>query len=326
MYDVFFAQLGTENQNIIDHKSYIKLYQTSDIIHHKSDIIHLRIMLKIAIQKSGRLYEDSIKLLKECGIELNNGNKQLKAVAFNFPLEVYFLRDDDIPQYIYDGVADIGIVGENVMLEKNKEIDLIYRLGFGRCRLSIAVPKSMQYQSIEDLEGLKIATSYATILQDFLTSKNVNAEIHEISGSVEIAPGIGLADAICDLVSSGSTLFTNGLKEAEVILKSEAVLAANKNLSAENKLVLEKLLLRINAVKTAKNNKYIILNAPNHQLKNISSVLPGMKSPTVTPLAEEGWSSVQSVVNENDFWDVIEKLKQFEAEGILVLPIEKMIV
>jgi ATP phosphoribosyltransferase len=283
-------------------------------------------MLKIAIQKSGRLYEDSIKLLKECGIQLNNGNKQLKTVAENFPLEVYFLRDDDIPQYVYDGVADIGIVGENVLLEKNKEINLVYRLGFGKCKLSIAVPKNMQYRSIADLEGLKIATTYSHILQKYLNENNSNAEIHEISGSVEIAPGIGLADAICDLVSSGSTLFTNGLKEVEIILKSEAVLTANKALSGENKILLEKLLLRINAVKTAKNNKYIILNAPNHQLKNISSVLPGMKSPTVTPLAEVGWSSVQSVVNENDFWEVIEKLKQFEAEGILVIPIEKMIV
>ena len=283
-------------------------------------------MLKIAIQKSGRLYEDSIKLLKECGIELNNGNKQLKAVAFNFPLEVYFLRDDDIPQYIADGVADIGIVGENVILEKAKDIDIIYRLGFGRCRLSLAVPKTMKYSQVADLEGLKIATSYSNILQGFLTKNNITAEIHEISGSVEIAPGIGLADAICDLVSSGSTLFTNGLKEVEVILQSEAVLAGTRNLSAEKAAILEKLLLRINAVKTAKNNKYILLNAPNHQLKNIFSLLPGMKSPTVVSLVEEGWSSVQSVVNENDFWEVIEKLKQCEAEGIIVIPIEKMIV
>ena len=282
-------------------------------------------MLKIAIQKSGRLYEESVKLLKECGIQLNNGNKQLKTVAENFPLEVYFLRDDDIPQYVADSVADIGIVGENVMLEKNKDIELIYRLGFGKCRLSIAVPKAMPYNSIKDLEGLKIASTYRHILQDFLNSRNCNAEIHEISGSVEIAPGIGLADAICDLVSSGSTLFTNGLKEVEIILKSEAVLAANKNLSAEKLAILQKLLLRINAVKTAKNNKYIILNAPNSQLANITSILPGMKSPTITPLAEEGWSSVQSVVNENDFWEVIEKLKLCEAEGILVIPIEKMI-
>lgn len=283
-------------------------------------------MLKIAIQKSGRLYDDSIKLLKECGIELNNGNKQLKAAAFNFPIEVYFLRDDDIPQYVYDGVADIGIVGENVLLETAKDIDLVYRLGFSKCRLSIAVPKSIEYNSIKDLEGLKIATTYSTILQSYLTEKKINAEIHEISGSVEIAPGIGLADAICDLVSSGSTLFTNGLKEVEVILKSEAVLTANKNLSAENKAILEKLLLRINSVKTAKNNKYIVLNAPNDQLKNIASILPGAKSPTIVPLVEAGWSSVHSVVNENDFWDIIEKLKQFGAEGILVMPIEKMIV
>ena len=283
-------------------------------------------MLKIAIQKSGRLYEDSIKLLKECGIELNNGNKQLKAAAFNFPIEVYFLRDDDIPQYVYDGVADIGIVGENVLLEKNKDIEIAYRLGFGRCRLSIAVPKAVKYTSLEDLRGLKIATTYSTILQQYLNDKNIEAEIHEISGSVEIAPSIGLADAICDLVSSGSTLFTNGLKEVEVILQSEAVLSVNKNLTADKRLILEKLLLRINSVKTAKNNKYILLNAPNHQLKNIFSLLPGMKSPTVVPLVEEGWSSIQSVINENDFWDVIEKLKQFEAEGIIVMPIEKMIV
>ena len=239
---------------------------------------------------------------------------------------MFFLRDDDIPQYVYDGVADIGIVGENVLLEKNKDIDIAYRLGFGRCRLSIAVPKTVQYNSIEDLKGLKIATTYSTILQQYLNDKNIKAEIHEISGSVEIAPSIGLADAICDLVSSGSTLFTNGLKEVEVILQSEAVLSVNKNLTAEKQLILEKLLLRINAVKTAKNNKYILLNAPNHQLKNIFSLLPGMKSPTVVPLVEEGWSSIQSVVNENDFWEVIEKLKQFEAEGIIVIPIEKMIV
>lgn len=282
-------------------------------------------MLKIAIQKSGRLYEDSIKLLKECGIELNNGNKQLKTIAGNFPMEIYFLRDDDIPQYVYDGVADIGFVGENVFLEKGKDIDMIYRLGFGKCRLSIAVPKSITYNSVSDLDGLKIATSYSNLLQKFLTEKNINAEIHEISGSVEIAPGIGLADAICDLVSSGSTLFTNGLKEVEVVLKSEAVLIANKNIAEEDKKILEKLLLRINAVKTAQNNKYILLNAPNSQLKNIIAVLPGMKSPTIVPLAEEGWSSVQSVVKEDIFWEVIEKLKSLGAEGILVVPIEKMI-
>jgi ATP phosphoribosyltransferase len=282
-------------------------------------------MLKIAIQKSGRLYDDSIRLLKECGIELNNGNKQLKAVAWNFPLEVFFLRDDDIPQYVFDSVADIGIVGENVLLEKNRDIELLARLGFGRCRLSIAVPKAMQYNAVADLNGLKIATTYSHLLQQYLTAQQVTAEIHEISGSVEIAPGIGLADAICDLVSSGSTLFTNGLKEVEVVLQSESVLAVNKNLTAEKQEILNRLLLRINAVKKAKSVKYILLNAPNHQLKNIEAILPGAKSPTIVPLATEGWSSVQSVVNENDFWEVIEKLKACEAEGILVVPIEKMI-
>ena len=283
-------------------------------------------MLKIAIQKSGRLYDNSIRLLKECGIELNNGNKELKTAAFNFPLEVYFLRDDDIPQYVFDGVADIGIVGENVLLEKGKNISLVNRLGFSKCRLSIAIPKGIEYNTVSDLNGLKIATSYFRLLQNFLNEKNIDAEIHEISGSVEIAPGIGLADAICDLVSSGSTLFTNGLKEIEVVLQSEAVLVANNNLPASKKEILDKLLLRINAVKTAKNSKYILMNAPDHQLKNIAAVLPGIKSPTIVPLAEKGWSSVQSVVNENDFWEVIEKLKEFEAEGILVVPIEKMIV
>ena len=282
-------------------------------------------MLKIAIQKSGRLYEHSLQLLKECGIEINNGNRQLKAVAFNFPVEVYFLRDDDIPQYVFDGVADVGFVGENVVYEKNKDINVVSKLGFGRCRLSIAVPKNMNYISVANLENLKIATSYTKLLQNFLNDNNTTAEIHEISGSVEIAPGIGLADAICDLVSSGSTLVTNGLKEVEVVLQSEAVLVANKNLSAENNAVLDKLLMRISAVKAARNNKYIMLNAPNDQLKNIASVLPGMKSPTIVPLAESGWSSVQSVVNESDFWDIIEKLKSFGAQGILVVPIEKMI-
>lgn len=282
-------------------------------------------MLKIAIQKSGRLYEQSVQLLKECGIELNNGNRQLKVQAFNFPAEAYFLRDDDIPQYVCDGVADIGIVGENVFFEKNKDIQIVRKLGFGRCRLSIAVPKSLKYSGVKDLNGLKIATSYTVLLKKFLGENNLKAEIHEISGSVEIAPGIGLADAICDLVSSGSTLFTNNLKEVEVILNSEAALVANKNLDEENTKILDNLLLRIDAVKAAKNYKYIMMNAPDHQLKNICALLPGMKSPTIVPLAEKGWNSIQSVVNENDFWQVIAKLKVFEAEGILVVPIEKMI-
>ena len=282
-------------------------------------------MLKIAIQKSGRLYEQSVQLLKECGIELNNGNRQLKVKAFNFPAEAYFLRDDDIPQYVADSVADVGIVGENVVFEKEKDLNIVSKLGFGRCRLSIAVPKNMNYLGASNLNGLKIATSYTVLLQKFLTENNLKADIHEISGSVEIAPGIGLADAICDLVSSGSTLFTNNLKEVEVILDSQAVLVANKNLDEENRKILENLLLRINAVKAAKNYKYIMMNAPDRQLENICALLPGMKSPTVVPLAEKGWSSIQSVVNENDFWEVIEKLKQFEAQGILVVPIEKMI-
>lgn len=281
--------------------------------------------LKIAIQKSGRLNEDSIKILKEAGIEFNNGLNKLKAEAVNFPLEVFFLRDDDIPQYIEDGVADIGIVGENVVIEKNKEVKIVDRLGFGKCRLSIAIPKNQKYKGIQDLEGKRIATSYSTVLSKYLKKNKINAEIHEISGSVEIAPGIGLAEAICDLVSSGSTLFTNGLKEVEVILKSEAVLIANNNLTTEQQTILSKLLFRINAVKKAKSNKYILLNAPNKNLDAICKILPGMKSPTILPLADKGWSSVHSVVNENEFWDIIEKLKEKGAEGILVVPIEKMI-
>jgi ATP phosphoribosyltransferase len=282
--------------------------------------------LKIAVQKSGRLNEDSLRILKECGIGFSDGVNKLKASAKNFPLEVYFLRDDDIPQYVEDGVADIGIVGENIMLEKNKDVKVADRLGFGKCRLSIAVPKSKKYKDITDLEGKRIATSYPVILAKYLKKMKVNAEIHEISGSVEIAPGIGLADAICDLVSSGSTLFMNGLKETEVILKSEAVMIANKKLNEEKVELLDKLLFRFNALKKAGNNKYILLNAPTHNLEKIIRVLPGMRSPTVLPLAEKGWCSVHSVVNENDFWEIIEQLKALGAEGILVVPIEKMIV
>jgi ATP phosphoribosyltransferase len=281
--------------------------------------------LRIAIQKSGRLNENSIKILKEAGIEFDNGLNKLKAEAFNFPIEVFFLRDDDIPQYVEDGVADIGIVGENVVLEKNKELKVIDRLGFGKCRLSIAIPKDQKYKSIADLNGKRIATSYSTILSKYLKKNKITAEIHEISGSVEIAPGIGLADAICDLVSSGSTLFTNGLKEVEIILKSEAVLVANKKLDQSRQDILERLLFRINAVRKAKYNKYILMNAPNNKLEAICKVLPGMKSPTILPLAETGWSSVHSVVQEDQFWDIIEKLKSNGAQGILVVPIEKMI-
>jgi ATP phosphoribosyltransferase len=282
--------------------------------------------LKIAIQKSGRLSESSLKLLKECGIDLDNGINKLKSEANNFPLEVFFLRDDDIPQYVEDGVADIGIVGENIVLEKNKDLKTLSKLGFGKCRLSLAIPKDKKYNSVKDLDGLRIATTYSGILNKFLKKNRIKAELHEISGSVEIAPGIGLADAICDLVSSGSTLFMNGLKEVEVILRSEAVLVSNKDLSKEKELLLEKLLFRLNAVKRSKNNKYILLNAPNKSLDKIVKILPGMKSPTILPLADKGWSSVHSVVNENEFWDIIEQLKENGAQGILVIPIEKMIV
>lgn len=281
--------------------------------------------IRVAIQKSGRLYEDSIRVLKECGIEVNTGMNKLKAEANNFPMEVFFLRDDDIPQYVQDKVADIGIVGENVLLEKNKDVKIIEHLGFGKCRLSIAVPKGKTYKNISDLEGLKIATTYKTILSNFLRKEKVNAEIHEISGSVEIAPSIGLADAICDLVSSGSTLFMNGLKEVEVILKSEAVLIQNNTLGREELQLIEKLMFRLNAVKKSKKNKYILMNAPNDKLEKIIQILPGMKSPTVLPLAENGWSSVHSVVQEDEFWGIITALKENGAQGILVVPIEKMI-
>lgn len=282
-------------------------------------------MLRLALQKSGRLHSDSVNLLRECGIRINNGNGQLKSSARNFPLEVFFLRDDDIPQYVADGVADAGIVGENILLEKNTELNQTTRLGFGHCRLSLAVPRSFAYERLGDLEGTKIATSYPHLLNNFLRKHGVSADVHVISGSVEIAPGIGLADAVCDLVSSGSTLLTNGLKEVEVILRSEAVLIANNDMSAENRDTFNKLLFRIESVKNAGSNKYIMMNAPNESLAEIFKVLPGMKSPTVVPLAEDGWSSVQSVVNEDVFWEVIEKLKALKAEGILVVPIEKMI-
>ena len=284
------------------------------------------VTLKIAVQKSGRLYEGSMKLLKECGIEVSNGNNQLRVIAANFPVEVFFLRDDDIPEYVQDAVADIGFVGENVVKESNKETDTIEKLGFGKCRLSVAVPKNGTLQSIEDLNGKKIATSYPTILSGFLNEKGITASIHEISGSVEIAPRIGLADAICDLVSSGSTLFTNELKEIETILFSEAVLISNKNLTPEKRIILESLLFRIRSVKKARNNKYVLLNAPNDKLGTICQLLPGMRSPTILPLAESGWSSVHSVINESDFWNVIEKLKANGAQGILIIPIEKMII
>ncbi len=281
--------------------------------------------LKIAVQKSGRLYEDSLRLLKECGITIANGGNKLKAEAANFPIEVYFLRDDDIPQYVEDGVADIGIAGENVVYEKRKQVDVQEKLGFGKCRLSIAVSKNETF-SQPWLNGKRIATSYPVLLQQYLDKQNISAEIHEISGSVEIAPGIGLADAICDLVSSGSTLLTNGLKEVETILFSQAVLISSKELSSEKENLVQKLLFRIRAVQKARNNKYVLLNAPDNKLEDIIKLLPGMKSPTVLPLATKGWSSVHSVLQEDDFWDIIEQLKAAGAEGILVVPIEKMII
>ena len=281
--------------------------------------------LKLAIQKSGRLHEDSIRMLKECGIDIENGVNKLKAEATNFPLELFFLRDDDIPQYVEDGVADIGFVGENVVYEKAKKVEVSYKLGFGKCRLSFAVNKNETFTGSGYLSGKKIATSYPVLVQQYLNEHKIQAEIHEISGSVEIAPGIGLADVICDLVSSGSTLFMNGLKEADTILNSQAVLIKRMGLNEEATAILNKLLFRMESVKKAKKNKYVLLNAPNENLEKIVSLLPGMKSPTVVALATPGWSSVHSVIAESDFWDIIEKLKQAGAEGILVVPIEKMI-
>lgn len=280
--------------------------------------------LRIAIQKNGRLSEKSLQLLADCGIRVNNGGK-LKAEAANFPLEVLFLRDDDISQYVEEGVADVGMLGENTVLEKDKKVEIVRQLGFAKCRLSLAVSKEVKYTGTDWFEGKKVATSYPKILGDYFKKKGVNATIEVISGSVEIAPGIGLAEGICDIVSTGSTLLANGLKEVEQVLTSQAVLIANPNLSEEKKALLESIMFRMNAVQKASENKYILLNAPNAKLKEITAVLPGMKSPTILPLAEEGWSSLHSVVKEDEFWEVIDKLKVLGAEGILVCPIEKMI-
>jgi ATP phosphoribosyltransferase len=282
-------------------------------------------VLKIAIQKSGRLHDDSVKLLKDCGIAVKNGYNQLKTTSDNFPLEVYFLRDDDIPQYVEDGVAHVGIVGENVLFEKAKSVQVVEQLGFGKCRLSIAVQKAEHYSSAGDLQEKKIATSYPALTRRFLEQQKISAEIHEISGSVELAPGIGLADAICDLVSSGSTLFMNGLQEVETILYSQAVLVQNNDLDAAQQKILQQLLFRIRAVKKARNNKYVLMNVPDYAVQAVTALLPGMKSPTVLPLAESGWSSVHSVLSEEEFWEKIEALKSAGAQGILVVPIEKMI-
>jgi ATP phosphoribosyltransferase len=283
-------------------------------------------ILRIAIQKSGRLQEGSLQLLKESGLSFSNGKDQLKAPARNFPAEVLFLRDDDIPQYVEDNVADVGIVGENVVAEKQKDIKVVKRLDFAKCRLSLAVPRSENYVGLSWFNGKNIATSYPNIVKDYLKKKNIDAGIHEISGSVEIAPGIGLAEAICDLVSTGSTLLSNGLREVEIVMQSEAVLTSNPMLSADKKAILDKLLFRIEAVQKAKNNKYILLNCPNEAIEKITGVIPGMKSPTIMPLSRQGWSSLHSVVDENDFWEKIDQLRLLGAEGILVIPIEKMIV
>ena len=282
--------------------------------------------LKIAVQKSGRLLDDSIKILKECGIKIDNGKDQLKASARKFPIDLLFLRNSDIPQYEQDGVADIGIIGQNTVIEKQKELEEVLRLGFSKCRLSIAVPRNTPYTGPEFLQGKRIATSYPNSLQGFLNQHKIQAEIHEISGSVEIAPNIGLADAICDLVSTGSTLFKNGLEEKDIILKSEACIVKSKKMPASVEPILNKLIYRIKSVLTARNNKYLLMNAPNDSIKQIIEILPGMKSPTVMPLATEGWSSIHTVISEDRFWEIIEALEGAGAQGILVVPIEKMII
>ena len=281
--------------------------------------------LKIAIQKSGRLHDESIQILKDCGISVYNGNDQLKVTASNFPLEVYYLRNSDIPQYLIDGVVDIAIVGDNLLVEKGQNIQIAEKLGFSKCKVSVAVPKNFNYNSIQDLNGLRVATSYPKTVVDYFSSKGISVDIHQISGSVEIAPNIGLSDAIVDIVSSGSTLFKNGLKEVEVILKSEAVLAVSPQISNEAKQLVSKLQFRIQAVLRSRKSKYILMNVPNDKISEISKILPVLKSPTVMPLAEEGWSSVHSVIDEDKFWEVIDQLKEAGAEGILVCPIEKMV-
>ncbi len=281
--------------------------------------------LKVAIQKKGRLSENSHKLLEECGIKFSNGADVLKTEAINFPVEILFLRDDDIPQYVEQKVADIGILGENIVFEKNKDVAVLDQLGFAHCRLSLAIPKEQSFTGPEFFMNKKIATSYPRLLGNYLKENNITAEIEEISGSVEIAPGIGLADAVCDIVSSGSTLMTNGLREVTTIMKSQAVIISNKNLDEHKQNILNKLLFRIRAVKNANENKYILLNAPLESLQQICKILPGMKSPTILPLEEKGWCSIHSVVKEDEFWDRIDQLKNAGAEGILVIPIEKMI-
>ena len=282
-------------------------------------------MIRIAIQKSGRLNIDSMALLKSCGISIDNGKDQLKAAARNFPMEVFSLRNGDIPQYLRDGVVDLAIVGSNLLVEKGKELEIIEPLGFSKCRVSIAIPKGIPFAGVSDLANKKIATSYPNTVNQFLDKKGIQADIHVISGSVEIAPNIGLADAICDIVSSGSTLFKNNLNEVIEILKSEAVLVQAPNVTSEQQLLIDKLRFRVQAVLRAKQSRYILLNVPNEQIDAVSAILPVLKSPTVLPLAQEGWSSIHSVINSGDFWEVIDQLKAAGAEDILVCPIEKMV-
>ncbi|WP_420593223.1 ATP phosphoribosyltransferase [Robiginitalea biformata] len=281
--------------------------------------------IKIAIQKSGRLNEDSLRILKDCGISIDNGRDQLKAAARDFPMEVLYLRNGDIPQYLRDGVVDIAIIGENVLFEKGKDIRVSVRLGFSKCRVSLALPKSVDYSEIGDLDGKRIATSYPNTVRHFLDKAGISADLHIINGSVEIAPNIGLADAICDIVSSGSTLFKNNLKEVEVLLQSEAVLAVSPKIGEEQEGILRQLQFRIESVLRARQNKYVLMNAPNDRLEEIIALLPGMRSPTVLPLADEGWSSVHTVINRERFWEVLDEVKKAGAEGILVCPIEKMV-
>jgi ATP phosphoribosyltransferase len=282
--------------------------------------------LKIAIQKSGRLNEDSLKLLKDCGIAIDNGKDQLKVVVENFPMEILYLRNSDIPQYLEDGTVDIAIVGENLLIEKQKKVAIVEPLGFSKCKVSLAVPKEVDDDSLSYFNGKKIATSYPVTLQKYLEANNIQAEIHTISGSVEIAPNIGLADGICDIVSSGSTLFKNGLRETQVILRSEAVLVKSLHLNSEQEAILEKLLFRIKAVLKAKNSKYILMNVANDKIEAVASILPVLKSPTILPLATEGWSSLHSVISETQFWEVIDELKDAGAQDILVIPIDKMVI
>ncbi|HMC02010.1 MAG TPA: ATP phosphoribosyltransferase [Flavobacteriaceae bacterium] len=282
--------------------------------------------LKIAVQKSGRLHDDSMQILKDIGISIDNGKDQLKASARNFPIEVFYLRNSDIPQYLKDGVVDAAIIGENILIEKGHGIDIIEKLGFSKCKVSVAIPKSKQFTSIQDLQGKRIATSYPNTVNQFLKKNNITAELHIINGSVEIAPNIGLADAIVDIVSSGSTLFKNNLKEVEVLLTSEAVLAMSPKISEEKEAILKKLQFRIQSVLKGRQSKYVLLNAPNEKLEEIIKILPGMKSPTVLPLAIDGWSSVHTVINKNEFWEIIDELKANGAQGILVCPIDNMVI